>query len=201
MLTAMKTTRTIIWGGGNASLVAEAQDLSSYLAGREIDGAGWHWVHWPAVPFPVLMQLGRAADGRMVCTGLVLGGTATNEVTATGLRALPLGLLLDEFGRFVPGVRDSATTFQRPTRLGPHGIPRERFVEVAELYRQALEARPSAPVRWVSETLIGYSGKPGVPESTVRRYLQRCRDLGLLGPSIPGKAGEQPPAAKRRRRR
>jgi len=29
-------------------------------------------------------------------------------------------------------------------------------------------------------------------DATVRRWVQRARDKGLLGPSIPGKAGEEP---------
>jgi hypothetical protein len=31
-----------------------------------------------------------------------------------------------------------------------------------------------------------------VPEPTTRRWVQRARDMGLLGVSRPGKAGEKP---------
>jgi hypothetical protein len=31
-----------------------------------------------------------------------------------------------------------------------------------------------------------------VPEPTARRWVQRARDMGLLGASRPGKAGEKP---------
>jgi hypothetical protein len=179
-----------------------------------VNAGDWHWVDVPEAPFPVAMRLALADDGRAVCVGLMAGsfvryvkqptvkGRSTPaEVTATGLRRIPLGQLLDDlsrgtFARDVLGV----PAIQRPTRLGPRGIPVERLAEVADLYRQALREHPSAPIRWMAQRLVGPKGKP-TPDVTIRRWLQRCRDLGLLGPSIPGKAGEQPAPPRRRRPR
>jgi hypothetical protein len=185
-----------------------------YALDGELDSDDWLLVRWPGSPFPVLMRLGLSSEGRVVCSGLVLGGGQPNEpkvglqrgragleVSASSLRQIPLGALLEALSR-----RQSENfhlarlpEFQRPTRLGPRGIPTEKLAEVAELYRRGLAERPSAPVRWMAEQILGPTGKP-TPEVTVRRWLQRCRDLGLLGPSIPGKAGEQPTTRPRRRR-
>jgi hypothetical protein len=177
-----------------------------------VNAGDWHWVDVPEAPFPVAMRLALSPDGRAVCVGLMAGSfvrfanqpagkvrAAPAEVTATGLRRIPLGQLLDDlsrgtFGRDVLGLPE----MQRPTRLGPRGIPVERLAKVAGLYRRGLVERPSAPVRWVSEQILNPNGKP-TSEVTVRRWLQRCRDLRLLGPSIPGKAGEQPLPPRRRR--
>jgi hypothetical protein len=188
-------------------------NLIYHLSPAELNSGDWFGIHWPDAPFPVVMRLGRSAEGQVVCSGLILGaarqddpragvqrGLASSEISATSLRQIPLGLLLDELSRRQPSSFFLARLpeFQRPTRLGPRGIPADKLAEVADLYRRALKERPSAPVRWMAQQILGPTGKP-TPEVTVRRWLQRCRDLGLLGPSIPGKAGEQPTQKRRRR--
>jgi lipocalin len=57
-------------------------------------------------------------------------------------------------------------------------------------YRAALEAEPRAPTKWLAERM--YVSLP-----TARRWIQRARDLGYLGASIPGKAGERKGKRKR----
>lgn len=176
----------------------------------ELESSAWMRVLWPeGPPYGVCMRLGRTPDGRVACSGLILGGSRrfgdpVFGITAASLRSIPIGQLVDVLTHRTSGpgygLLEQLPGFQRPTRLGPKGIPRERLAEVAALYRQALEERPSAPVRWISEHILGPTGKT-TPVSTVRRWLQRCRDLELLGPSIPGKAGEGPrPGAKREER-
>jgi hypothetical protein len=193
-------------------LVAPMLDLVQHLSVEELRSGDWYRVHWPDAPFPVVMRLGRSADGRVVCSGLLLGGAGPGnakagvqrgrrgvEISASSLRQIPLGLLMDELSH-KQFLQERLPGFQRPTRLGPRGIPAEKLTEVADLYRRALEERPSAPVQWMTEQIPGPTGKP-TPAVTIRRWLQRCRDLGLLGPSIPGKAGEQPTPRRRRRPR
>jgi hypothetical protein len=178
-----------------------AEDNPEEIVRLLVGGEKMVAVRGHGLPFPVSLVPGRAPDGRLACKLLLVGGNVT-EVTATSLRALPLGEIVDELSRqYAPSAREGlAPLWFRPTRLGPHGIPRERLAQVAQLYRRALDEQRGAPVRWLCEHITGPNGKP-TPEPTVRRWLQRCRDLGLLGPSIPGKAGEQPRSGPRRRRR
>jgi hypothetical protein len=197
ILPAMETEDVVIAPGG----------LLLHLGLKEIRSPNWLRVAWPGAPYPIAARLGRSTDGGVVCSGLVLGGAVDGsvaEVTAGSLRKIPLGLLLDALsGRVTSGKGstwlDSLPGFQRPTRLGPRGIPVDKLAEIAKLYRQARIERPSSPVKWLSEQIVGPEGKP-TPAVTVRRWLQRCRDLGLLGPSIPGKAGEALPRKTRRKR-
>jgi hypothetical protein len=160
-----------------------------------------------STPYPVVLKLGRSEDGQVIGSGMILGGnvveSSQGQVTAGSLRSIPLGLILDELSR---GLAKGAPWLSkislrsRPTRLGPRGIPIDRLREVAQLYRRALASRPSAPVKWMSEQIRGPEGRP-TPTVTVRRWLQRCRDLGFLGPATPGKAGERPTKARRTKRR
>jgi hypothetical protein len=187
--------------------------LRSFL-GKELDSKDWFGIYWPGAPSPIVMRLG-SSDGRVVCSGLLLAGAVpwdvekagvqrgrlSVEITASKLREIPLGLLLDTLARDATAAELSTVLpeFQRPTRLGPRGIHHEKLVEVAALYRRALKEQPSAPVQWMSEQ-SGPEGKR-TPVVTIRRWLQRCRDLKLLGPSIPGKAGEQSTRPRGRRPR
>lgn len=185
-------------------------NLSEFF-GKELDSGDWYGVYWPGAPCPIVMRLG-SSEGRVICSGLLLAGAGpwdekvgvqrgrrSVEITASKLREVPLGLLLDTLARDAKGTELSTILpeFQRPTRLGPRGIHREKLVEVAAQYRRALKEHPSAPVQWMSEQ-SGPEGKR-TPVVTIRRWLQRCRDLKLLGPSIPGKAGEKPITSQRRR--
>jgi hypothetical protein len=74
----------------------------------------------------------------------------------------------------------------RMARPGPAGHSRAHFEQVAAEYRAALKRRPRAPIAALRDQY------PGVSESTLRRWTQRARDMGLLGPSRSGRAGEHP---------
>jgi hypothetical protein len=77
-----------------------------------------------------------------------------------------------------------AETYEGPrARPGPKGHPPEHFERVATAYREALIAHPRAPMKALAEQLHA-------SDATVRRWVQRARDKGLLGSSVPGKAGE-----------
>lgn len=162
----------------------------------------WHRVSGTALPYPVLLRLGRAPDGRLVCTGLIAGALGDGEVSATSLREIPLGEILSDLaslGRIKdPALRwlFSPTGVTDVTRLvarGPRGLPIDHFKRVAAKYREALVRAPKRPVAWLAEQMHA-------PEPTVRRWLQRCRDMGFIGPSQAGKAGERPTKRRGRKR-
>jgi hypothetical protein len=165
------------------------------------------------LPFPVLISLGRAPDGRLIITGLLIANldippvyddaapewfrSKPVEITSRSLRDLPLAELLGSvdalrddpegkalFRRLFALADDLPPTFPR-RRPGPKGHPREHFEQVAQAYRIALARAPRAPVKTLAEQM-------NASDATVRRWIQRARDMGLLGPSTPGKAGEQP---------
>lgn len=154
----------------------------------------------PDRPHPVFLRLGRSPEGRLVCTGLIVGNLARFhgspvEITARSLRSIPLaeligtavstGRLPDDFGAEIRKLLHDAPGL--PARLkvrpGPKGHSAEHFAHVADMYRLALDKAPGAPMRWLRKELH-------VSEATARRWVQRARDQGLLGPSVPGKAGE-----------
>jgi len=150
------------------------------------------------LPFPVLMSFGRAADGRLVCTGLVAGAMvdAPAEITSRSLREIPLSRLLSavvhlkddpDFGGFYKAVLDLADDVgDLPrSRPGPDGYDRKHFEQVAAAYREALGVTPRGPMGELARRL-------GVSKATARRWVQRARDMGLLGASQPGRAGEKP---------
>jgi hypothetical protein len=93
-------------------------------------------------------------------------------------------------GLTVSAIRTAVEPYAGPiTRPGPRGHPPEHFAWVAREYRRVTRENAKAPVRQLAEEMK-------VSEPTVRRWVQRARDLGYLRPSIPGRAGE----ATRRRK-
>jgi hypothetical protein len=181
-----------------------------------LKGIEHNWIafHDDRLPFPIAISVGRSPDGRLVCTGLLIAnldfpaiydpppdapewyGSKRVEVTARSLRQLPLAALLGS----IEALRDDpkARAFyrevfrladdlpERPRRRpGRKGHDQAHFEHVAEAYRAALARAPQAPVKLLAEQLHA-------SEATVRRWVHRARDMGLLGPSTPGRAGEGP---------
>jgi transposase-like protein len=165
------------------------------------------------LPFPVAVSLGRAPDGRLIITGMLIANldipavydedapdwfrSKPVEITTRSLRRLHVPDLLNSvtalrddpkgkalFDRLFGLADDLPASFPR-RRPGPKGHPREHFEMVARAYRRALAEAPGAPVKTLAKQLHA-------SEATVRRWIQRARDMGLLGPSTAGKAGEQP---------
>lgn len=172
--------------------------------------AGWFsqldWVSMeggqadPDAPLPVMLNLAKGADGRIVCRALVVGAISPysggpREVTSRSLRQIPVAELIEGaiasgqmpggYGQVVRDLLDKADTLTVPKRRpGPNGISDEYLRMVAEMYRTAVEVKPTAPIQWMTVQLDR-------SEATVRRHVQRARDKGFLGGAIPGKAGEQ----------
>lgn len=160
----------------------------------------------PDAPPPIALAISESADGRLVCTGLIIGlneaystpaGAGTfgepMEVTSRDLRAIPVAELIGRAVHNAPAHHQAAKRLAlgRAPQLeavrrapGPKGHPDEHFQWIADEYRRALAARPKAPVAWLTEEL-------GVDRSTITRWLQRARDKGYLGAAQPGKAGER----------
>jgi transposase-like protein len=185
-----------------------------------LKGLEHNWVGFRGgdLPFPVAMSLGRSPDGRLICTALYIGdldvgadydppadapewyGSEPIEVTARSLRELPLAALLGSiealrddpkgraFFREVFRLADDLPALPR-RRPGPEGYDRAKFEEVAEAYRACLALAPRAPVKVLAKRLQ-------VSEATARRWVRRARDMGLLGASTPGRAGEGPVGAE-----
>lgn len=152
----------------------------------------------------VAMTFATSSDGRVVCTGLIVGLNEAHpavgrtyspaEVTSRALRNIPVAEMI---GQAVanPGApahhkvyRDAAMArapeIPRVRRSpGPKGHPDEHFRMVADLYRLALRDHPKAPIRWLT-------GELAADRSTVTRWVQRARDKGYLGAAVPGRAGE-----------
>lgn len=160
------------------------------------------------LPFPVHLRTSRSEDGRLICTALVIT-PGEQEITARSLREIPLSQLLSRRGGRSANSESLGLSFAAAfmealspefegalARPGPQGHPREHFEGVAAAYREALIQSPRAPVQWLldTETLHG-------SEATVRRWIRRARDMGLLGEAVPGRAGEfSKPKARRKRK-
>jgi hypothetical protein len=164
---------------------------------------------------PILVELATSPEGTLVCTGLVVGAFTQEEITARDLREIRLGEILTDLGIAVTNqkkskairnpeelrritigdqLEDAVSWVVKPTKLrpGPHGHPREHFEGVATAYRAALVWSPGRPIKTLAEQYHA-------SEATVRRWVQRARDMGLLGESVPGKAGETKPRTRRGR--
>jgi len=135
----------------------------------------WSRVDLEGFPVPLYVCFGKMPDGRFVITGLMLSPGVNTEITARALREIPLGRLLaiEKWG-LLPGWVKSAQSYRPPrVKPGPKGWPREHFVKVADAYLKALTTHPKTPIRRLARQLER-------SEPTVHRWLQRCRDLGLL---------------------
>jgi hypothetical protein len=132
-------------------------------------------------------------DEGWVCTGLYL---VAGELTATELtERFPFTQLEDTAAEAVVMITKTAPRVTAPRRRGRKGNSDEFLQQVAELYRYAT-AHPKhrrAPVAFIREQQDLWRQGFRPAEDTVRSWLRQARKRGLLGASIPGKAGERPP--------
>jgi hypothetical protein len=138
--------------------------------------------------------------GRVICTGLILGGHHRSEsapelpaeITARALRRVPLPGILERLS-MDPGVlqhwheMEILGTDVRPTvRPGPKDHAPEHYAEVIAAYRQAVREAPSSPVKRLAEIWQTPEGKP-TPEPTIRRWLKEARAKYGLEPTPRGR--------------
>lgn len=167
----------------------------------EAAAAAWIVVQGSGLPdFIVEIRVRKSPDGRLVCTGLRAGGLpeVPQEVTARGLRQIPLArilraLALEDVGekgrRWMADhlglelAHAAVPTYERPATPQGSRLPKEHFMDVAKVYRQGLLVDPRRPDKYVASVM-------DVSEPTARRYVQKAREYGFLGPTSRGKAGE-----------
>jgi hypothetical protein len=141
----------------------------------------WHGTEVPGYPHRVLICLGEAEDGRLVCTGLLIDPKTNLEIPSRLLRDIRLGEVvtfaasIDKWVMPVGKVLRSARHRVRRARPGPDGYPAAFYKDVAAAYRRAVRTHPRTPVLHLMSELR-------CSEATAHRYLNRCRDLGLLDP-------------------
>jgi hypothetical protein len=190
-------------------LPADREQIAEFTNNRH-----WAVLEGGGLPYPVTLSLGIGHDGRLRCTGIILGALTAEpaEITSASLREVRITELLQEiamFGnlletlisytgrhedrpfldRLMPGL--VADLPPRPPSVRGAALPRSHFEQVAKEYRRALKLPITAPMTEVQRRLAEWLGRE-IPEPTARRWVQRARDMGLLGASRPGKAGEKP---------
>lgn len=209
----MQTPGGFIGTGGPFRL----QRLDRSPTGADDPAAPWYEVEGGGLPRAVLVRVTISPEGRLICNGFLLGAGPTEgnpaevaEIIARQLREVPLSKILaaiagnlKQTARVtgwphlqpllnleVEGEGEEESAYQGPRlRPGPKGHPRSHFEEVATAYRAALIRAPRSPMKALAEQF-------GASEATARRWVQRARDMGLLGESMPGRAGEQRKAGR-----
>jgi hypothetical protein len=155
------------------------------------DVAKYPWTPAIVGTQPVEVCFGEAEDGRLVVTGLFLDPRPNREVSTAALRSIsPTQLALAGSPlRWLWGY-----VFRSQQSKGAKAVrPGRRPLEMEELRRFA-EKYEGIRRRYPGRNPVKQLVTDGVPQSTVYRKLQRCRDLGLLGT-------EQLQERKRRSRR
>jgi hypothetical protein len=176
----------------------------SEIADEIKQGDDWYAVAWKTgsptgglYDGEVLIRLAKSPDGRLVCTGMVLGGAvgSETEITARSLRDLPLTPLLAKLGQWREK-RDQTGIFSAgfkryapQRRRGPQGLDDEHFKKIADLYREAIKLQPRAPLKAMKE-LLGKDEDRS--DSTIHGWIRQARQRGFLGKAVIGKAGEKP---------
>jgi len=179
----------------------------SEIADEIKQGDNWYAVAWKTGALTgdmydgeLLIRLAKSPEGRIVCTGMVLGGAvgSETEITARSLRDLPLAPLLAGLGRWREA-RDQTGIFSAgfkryapKLRRGPQGLPAAHFERIADLYREAIKLQPRAPLKAMRELLAKDKGGYVPSDSTIHGWIRQARQLRLLGQAIAGKAGEKP---------
>jgi hypothetical protein len=145
-----------------------------------------------------------------------LPGTDPEPIRATTLRKLDLGRLLDEAREDHKALMQWAATYGK----GVEAALRKRALEVLPVFEEGGDrSRGGRPplhgpdhFEKVARTYIEAltHGRPplkavaawgSVSASTAAKWVARCRELGLLGPTTQGKAGGMPRPSTGRRKR
>lgn len=89
-----------------------------------VEGGEWHEVTGGDLAHPVLIRVRETDEGRLACTGLMIGASEAEEVTATSAR-VPLGAILESIGTtIVDSHEDFGDLFRRAARLDTAPLPR-----------------------------------------------------------------------------
>lgn len=154
-------------------------------------------------PPNVFILLG-SVEGRIVCTGIAVGGSVPMtsepaEITSRSLRKIPIRRLVDAYvdesnssslpplqAELVDAMRQRAVPRRQIefARRGRPGYSREEHEQFANDYRLACAIRSHAPIKYLAREVWT------VAERTARGRVNNLRKKGFLGPAPPGRAGE-----------
>lgn len=133
----------------------------------DLDGAQWHEVTGGGLPHAVLVRLRETDDGRLACTGIMLGVDGDAEVTAADLR-LPLGKILTEIRSTIVESQEDFGNLFRLSALGgntdpiptpPRRVPGGKgpsdsdLAAFAQAYSRALATEPNKAVKRAAEAV------------------------------------------------
>lgn len=147
---------------------------------------GGEWVPFLDHNPPLVLQIGLSTDGRLVCTGLLigwqLGDSEPVEIKARDVHAIKLGALLN--GLPLPGfVAASAPTFRAP-HPGRAGHFDDHYRMVADLYRSARISSPASPMqRLAADLRVGMATAYRWRDEAARRGFLEPRQQTRRGPS------------------
>lgn len=183
-------------------------------------GGEWHELHVEGLSAPVYLQFGLSEDGRLACTGilmgprlrpgvaevrgmpaLLIGESGDTEITARDIRRIPLGAVLASVG---DQARNPSSPFYGllpllPQWAAPLTDIKERLVKLRpgptghseEHFRDVANRYRAALRHSPRRPVRALSEELHASEATIRRWLQRARDKGFLGQASPGKSGER----------
>lgn len=164
------------------------------------------WTDKNGAQWEVEFEWAAINDGQIECIGVRLrsvAGRRTRAVTSDVWRQVPIGTLVgrarrSEAARWRRAPESEAVAAAR-LRFGGTSIraqqgrtlTEEDLAEVAAVYRDAVE-RGEPPVQAVRKR---FHIAPG----TARKRVARARDAGMLGPAVPGRAGEATPRSNKQK--
>lgn len=153
----------------------------------------WVRVDGPGVPSPVELRIVRAADGRHVVTGLLLGVAEPVEITTATLRRIRLaeivGRLFEDFedrgvadwalpwasGPTAQDTARGATRSDPPAEVGSRGPDDATLRAFARVYLSELARRPTRAMTTAAE-------RHKISRSAAHRWARMCRERGYLPP-------------------
>ena len=214
------------FGYGRGMTSSENRDVHWWLATEDDDDLvhlaeavrSSDWVvfasgneHDPNAAPPVALKLSNSADGRKICTGMIVGlneayPIVTNgrgsydappvEVTSRALRRIPVAELIGRAvhaegapdqsrvgARVRPGKSPAKTPGVRRSP-GPKGHPGTTFPDGGRPVPACAQREPASPDGLAQKEQLH------ADRTTVARWVKRARDMGFLGDSQPGRAGE-----------
>lgn len=148
-------------------------------------GDWWHLqgISENGVMSPPLLARVDLVDGRPTLTGLAIGFPGTGGISQTDLHSISVHQLVSTLA---PTEHSYPLDLWDPPEVpdNAEGFTDEFFQAVANEYRRALVLNPRSPMHILEERF------PQRSSATIRRWIQRARDRGLLGDRPRGMAGE-----------
>ena len=129
----------------------------------------WYRFDPPDVPYEVRLQVGKASDGRLVCSAFSAQASDGAAITSRSLRDLPVLAMLCAIGPTLVTVPSA----WRPPHPGRKGHDLAHFKEVVRHYRRHLRHNPRAPLK-------SLAAQYGIADVTANRWLHRAAEMGLL---------------------